>query len=61
MFVGYTVTTKNIYYINDNTLEIKSGLHTLFDEAYFTASKDQTPLAAQYLQSLGYSAFRDEF
>ena len=61
IFFGYTATTKNIYYINDNTLEVKNEVYTLFDEAHFTAPKDQTSLAAQALQSLGYSAFRNKF
>ena len=61
IFVGYTATTKNIYYIDDATSIVKIGTHALFDEAHFTAPRDKQPLAAQALQSLGYSAFRDEF
>ena len=61
IFVGYTSTTKHIYYIDDKTLVVKNVVHTLFDEAHLTAPRDQTPIAAQALQSLGYSAFCDEF
>ena len=59
--VGYTSTTKNIYYIDDATNVVKIGVHTLFDEAHFTSPRAKQPLAAQTLQVLGYSAFRDKF
>ena len=61
IFVGYTATTKNIYYINDSSLNVKIGVHALFDEAHFTSPKASAPLAAQALQVLGYSTFRVEF
>ena len=61
IFVGYTATMKNIYYIDDKTGIVKIGVHAVFDEAHFIAPSSKTPLAAQTLQSLGYSAFRDEF
>ena len=61
IFVGYTATTKNIYYIDDASSMVKIGTHALFDEAHFTAPRAKQPLAAQTLQTLGYSAFRDEF
>ena len=35
-FVGYTATTKNMYYIDDATNTVKNGTHALFDEAHFT-------------------------
>ena len=57
IFVGYTATTKNIYYINDNTYIVKDGCHSLFDEVHFTVPRDQAPLAAQSLQFLVCSAF----
>ena len=37
IFVGYTATTKNIYYIDDTLSKVKIGVYTLFDEAYFTS------------------------
>ena len=61
IFVGYTSTTKNIYYIDDATNVVKIGVHALFDEAHFTSPRAKQPLAAQTLQVLGYSAFRDKF
>ena len=61
IFVGYTSTIKNIYYIDNTTSVIKIGDHTLFDEAHFTSPRLKQPIAAQVLQTLGYSAFSDRF
>lgn len=61
IFVAYSATTKNIYYIDDATLVVKNSVQALFDEAHFTAPWAKTPLAAHALHSLGYSVFRDEF
>ena len=61
IFVGFAATTKNIYYIDDKTLNVKISTHATFDEAYFTSPPSKTPLAAQTLQYLGYSAFRDKY
>ena len=61
VFVGYTATPNNIYYIDDEKSIVKDDCHSLFDEAHFTVPREQAPLAARALQSLSYSAFRDEF
>ena len=60
IFVGCIATTKNIYYIDNETSIVKDGCHSMFDEAHLVP-RDRAPLAAQALQSLGYPAFRDEF
>ena len=51
IFIGYTATTKNIYYIDDATSIVKIGTHVVFDETHFTAPRGKQPLAAQSLQS----------
>ena len=61
IFVGYTSTTKNIYYINNATSVVKTGVYAVFDEVHYTAQRAQQPFTAQTLQTLGYSAFRDKF
>ena len=61
IFVGYTATTKNVYYIDDLTNNVKMGTHALFDEAHFTVNSNHAPLAAQALQRLGYSNFDNEY
>ena len=35
IFIGYNATTKDIYYINKKSNNIKMGTHALFDEAHF--------------------------
>ena len=55
VFLGYTATMRNFYYIDDITGKIKIGAHAVFDECHFTVPKLETPLAAQGLQTLGYS------
>ena len=59
--LGYTLTTKNVYYIDDTTNQVKMGVHAIFDEAHYTVPKEQVPMAAQALQCLGYSKQRDIF
>ena len=36
IFLGYTSTSKNLYYIDDLTHQVKMGTHVLFDETHFT-------------------------
>ena len=59
-FVGYTATTKNIYYTDNTSNSLKIGLHALFDDAHLTSPQSKT-LGKKALQSLGYSVFRHEF
>ena len=60
-FVGYTDTTKNVYYIDDETNTVKNDTHALFDESHFTVDSKNAPIAAQTLQRLGYANFDREF
>ena len=53
IFLGYTSTSKSVYYIDDLTHQVKMGTHVLFDEAHFTVPASQTPFTAQTLQQLG--------
>ena len=53
-FLGFTATPKNINYIDDKSGQLKSGTHSIFDEAHMTTPASKAPLAAQALQRLGY-------
>ena len=61
MFFGYTVTIKNVYYIDKASNNIKIVIHGLFDEAYFTIDSNNAPLATQDVQRLGYANFDNEY
>jgi deoxyuridine 5'-triphosphate nucleotidohydrolase len=54
VFLAFTPTAKNVYYIDDATGTVKVGQHVLFDEAHMTVPAGRAPLAAQALQRLGY-------
>ena len=54
IFLGFTATDTNVYFIDDETSTIKTGQHVIFDEAHMTMSVGHAPLAAQALQWLGY-------
>lgn len=54
VFLCFSATQKNIYYLDDDTGKVKQGRHALFDEAHFTVPAAKAPLAAQTLQRLGY-------
>lgn len=57
VFLGFTATTKNCYYIDDHTAGlVKIGTHTYFDEAHMTTRANRAPLTAEALQRLGYNA-----
>ena len=59
IFLGYTATTKNVYFIDDETRSVKTGVHCIFDESHFTVPKDKVPMAVHTLQCLGYRKPRD--
>ena len=59
IFLGYTATTKNVYFINDKTRSAKMGVHCIFDEAHVIVPKDKAPISALALQCLGYRKPRD--
>ena len=61
IFLGYTSSNKNVYYLDDKTSNVKMGTHALFDKAHFTVPKDKVPLLAQTLQILGYHKPNDIF
>ena len=61
IFLGYTATTRNVYYIDDTTGNVKVGAHATFDETHFTVPKLNAPLAAQALQTLGYTKPKELF
>ena len=54
IFLGFTATDANVYFIDDETGTIKTGQHVIFDEAHMTVPAGHAPLAAQALQRLGY-------
>jgi dUTPase len=53
-FLGFTGTTKNIWFRDDKTHKVKCGTWVTFDEAHMTVPAIQAPLAAQALQRVGY-------
>ena len=61
IFLGYTSSMQNVYYIDNVTHTVKIGVHAMFDEAHFTVPKCKAPLTAQALQCLGYSKPNDIF
>ena len=54
IFIGYTGTEKNVWYIDDTTRRPKDGSWVKFDEAHFSVPAKDAPIAAQTLQRLGY-------
>ena len=61
LFVGYIAKTKNVYFIDDKTHNIKMGTHVLFNETHFTVDLKRAPIAAQSLHRLGYANFDNEY
>ena len=59
IFVGYSATDKNIYYIDEKTGRVKSTAHAIFDEAHMSVPASKAPIAAQTLQRLGYHTRED--
>ena len=60
IFVGFTGTDKNIWYIDDKTRKPKIGSWVDFDEAHFSVPTQFAPLAAQALQRVGYYVDEDD-
>jgi hypothetical protein len=59
-FIGYTATTKNVYFIDDKTYNVKMGTHALlFDEAHFTGKSTIGSTSTMVLR-VGYSNFDNE-
>ena len=56
-FLSFTATPKIINYIDDNLGKVKSGTHTIFDEAHMVTPATKAPLTAQALQRLGYHMY----
>lgn len=58
-FLGFTATTKNVLYIDEDSGRVKTGTHVIFDEAHMSVPASKAPLAAQTLQRLGYYSKED--
>jgi dUTP pyrophosphatase len=54
-FLGFTSTSKNIYYMDQDTHKVKTATHVVFDEANYTLAKHQRTSASQALIDLGYA------
>ena len=54
IFLSFSATDSNIYFIDDDSGRVKIGQHVVFDEAHMTVPAGHAPLAAQALQRLGY-------
>ena len=61
IFLGYTATTKNVYYKDKESSNAKMGTHVIFDEAHFAVPASKILIAAQILQQLGYANFNNEY
>ena len=59
LFLGYTATDSNIIYIDIESARVKTAAYAIFDEAHFTTTAAETPIAAQTLQRLGYYVKED--
>ena len=59
IFVGFTGTDKNVYYIDDKTKRTKIGSWIEFDEAHYSVPAEFAPIAAQTLQRVGYHPTKD--
>jgi len=55
IFLGYTATDKNIYFMDTQTKRIKIATHCQFDEAGMTIPPAQRSQACQALQATGYT------
>ena len=54
IFLCFSATDNNVYFIDDATGRIRMGQHVIFDEAHMSVPAGKAPLAAQALQRLGY-------
>lgn len=54
IFVGFTNTQKNVYYIDDISKKVKIGSFVEFDKVHMSVPVQTAPLAAQALQCVGY-------
>ena len=53
--------TKNVYFIDDKSSNVKVGTHALFDGPHFTIDYTIVLIVDQTLQRLGYTNFDNEF
>lgn len=51
IFLGYTATTNNIYYMDIHTCKVKISTHVVFDEAGYTIPPSERTLIQQHLHS----------
>ena len=54
IFLSFTTTDSNVYYLDDETGTIKIDQHVVFNKAHMTTPAGYAALAAQALQRLGY-------
>jgi deoxyuridine 5'-triphosphate nucleotidohydrolase len=54
IFLCFSATDANAYFIDDATGLVKLGTHLIFDEAHMSVPARKAPLAAQALQRVGY-------
>ena len=54
IFIGYSATSDNVYFIDDATGLVKLGTHVIFDEAHMSVPARKAPLSAEALQRVGY-------
>jgi len=53
IFLGFTATSKNVYYFDTTTNRVKTGTHVMFDEAGYTIPLKNQTLLQQRLQQSG--------
>jgi hypothetical protein len=55
IFLGYTATDKNIYYMDNNTKRLKISTHCIFEEASMTLPEMERSAVAKALQQAGFT------
>ena len=54
IFLTFIATDNNVYYIDDESRQVRIGQYVIFDKAHMTVPAGRAPLAAQALQHIGY-------
>jgi dUTP pyrophosphatase len=53
IFLGYTATHRNVYYLDSNTKKVKISMHVIFDEAGYTLPPSHRTILQQHLHLQG--------
>jgi hypothetical protein len=53
IFLGYTATDHNVYYLDSNTKKVKISMHVIFDEAGYTLPPSHQTVLQQHLHLQG--------